>query len=108
MLDAAFIGHPLAINIPNDIEKMTVPTSFVIPAGDHHVKVPKETDVIRTIMESKPEAQRGEVNVYLGCYHGFCNRSDFVTPGSVEQQAVEAEDQAIAWLNSKLGIDPLL
>lgn len=103
MLDAAFIAHPIDVDIPSDFENMTVPTSFAMPERDHHVKAPTDTDLLRKIMASKPAAQRGEVKVFAGCAHGFCTRSDFVSAGSVERQALEAEDQAIAWFDSKLG-----
>lgn len=102
MLDAAFVGHPVSVDVPGDFEGITVPTAFAVPEGDHHVKVPVDTDLIRRILDSKSAAQRGEVKVYAGCAHGFCTRSDFVTVGSVESQAVEAEEQAIAWFDSKL------
>lgn len=108
MLDAAFTGHPSSISIPEDFEKMTVPTSFAIPEKDHHVKAPKDTDLLTEIMERKPESQRGEVRIYADCAHGFCVRGDvFGLAGDVSKQASEAEDQAIAWFNLKLGIHPV-
>lgn len=108
MLDAAFTGHPSSISIPEDFEKMTVPTSFAIPEKDHHIKATKDTDLLTQIMERKPERQRGEVRVYDGCAHGFCVRGDvFGLAGDVSKQASEAEDQAIAWFNLKLGIEPI-
>lgn len=103
MFDAAFIGHPISVDIPTDFDNITVPTFFAVPQGDHHVKAPRDTDMLRAILEAKPVAQQGEVKVYEGCAHGFCTRADFSSAGSVEQQAVDAEDQAIAWFNSKLG-----
>lgn len=107
MLDAAFTGHPSSVNIPEDFEKITVPTSFAIPEKDHHIKAPKDTDLLREIMARKPEGQRGEIKVYLGSAHGFCVRGDvFGLAGDVSRQASDAEDQAIAWFNSKLGIKP--
>lgn len=59
-------------------------------------------------MDGKPEGQRGEFKVYAGCAHGFCVRGDvFGLAEDVSKQASEAEDQAIAWFNLKLGIEPL-
>lgn len=108
MLDAAFMGHPSSVKIPEDFEKMTVPASFAIPESDHHIKTPGDTDVLSNIMATKSEGQRGEVKIYAGCAHGFCVRGDVFGPsGDVAIQAAEAEDQAIAWFNSKLGIQSL-
>lgn len=104
MVDAAFIGHPISVDIPRDFDKITVPTSFAIPQEDHHIRAPRDTDVLLGILESKPVAERGEVRVYERCAHGFCARADFSSAGSVEQQAVDAEDQAVAWFNSKLDV----
>lgn len=103
MLDAAFVGHPSFLELPGDIDKITVPTFFAVPEKDHHVKVPKDTDMITKIMERKSNAQRGQVKIYEGCAHGFCVRADPMS-GDVTKQAVEAEDQAISWFNTKLGI----
>ncbi|CAN8098544.1 unnamed protein product [Discula destructiva] len=107
MVDAAFIGHPTSVDVPRDFEKMRVPVSFAIPERDHHVRAPAQTDLLSKVLESKAADQRGELHVYAGCAHGFCVRSDFLSAGSVETQAVEAEDQAIAWFNSRLGLRPL-
>lgn len=103
MLDAAFVGHPSFLDLPGDVNKINIATFFAVPEKDHHVKVPKDTDMIRKIIKEKPDAQRGEVKVYEGCAHGFCVRADPLS-GDVTKQAVEAEDQAIAWFNNKLAI----
>lgn len=102
MLDAVFTGHPSFLEIPRDVGRITVPTSFAVPERDHHVRVPRDTDVISRIMEGLPEAQRGEVRIYEACAHGFCVRADPLS-GDVTKQAVEAEDQAVDWFNLKLG-----
>lgn len=102
MVDAAFTGHPSFLDLPRDIGRITVPTSFALPERDHHIKVPRDSDVISRMVEDLPEAQRGEVKVYMACAHGFCVRADPLS-GDVTKQAGEAEDQAIAWFNAKLG-----
>lgn len=104
LFDAGFTGHPSFIQVPKHIEKIAIPISFAVPEKDHQIKVPVDTDVIARIMENKPEAQRGEVKVYEGCGHGFCVRAD-PTCADVAKQAAEAEEQAIAWFNTKLGLD---
>lgn len=103
MLKAGFVGHPGFLEIPKDVEKITVPIAWAIPELDHHLKVPEVSDVITKIVENKPEEQRGQVKIYPDCHHGFCVRAQMVA-GDISKQVVEAEDQAISWFNTKLGI----
>lgn len=105
MVDAAFTGHPSFLEVPRDIGSITVPTSFALPEKDHHIHVPRDSDVVSRILEGLPEEQRGEVRIYEGCAHGFCVRADPLS-GDVTRQAVEAEDQAIAWFDAKLVVKP--
>lgn len=109
LLDAAFTGHPSFLEVPRDIARITVPTAFALPDGDHHVKVPRDSDVVRQILAEDMElpggegrGPRGEVRIYEACAHGFCVRADPLS-GDVTKQAAEAEDQAIAWFDAKLG-----
>lgn len=100
------MGHPSFLALPRDVARITVPTSFALPAGDHHVKVPRDSDVVRRILEEElpgdRRGPRGEVRIYEGCAHGFCVRADPLS-GDVARQAAEAEDQAVAWFNAKMG-----
>lgn len=103
MYDAGFTGHPSFLKVPNEIQKIAIPISFAVGEKDTHLSVPMDTDVISRIMEQKGESERGEVRVYQGCGHGFCIRADATADdGVVAAKATEAEDQAIAWFNSKL------
>ena len=101
LLDAAFVGHPSALVIPGDIEKMKVPVSFAFESKDPYVST-ENAEVIRRIVENeaRPEAQRGELRVYEGCGHGFCVRADS-TDKDVARQAEEAAVQCIDWLKKR-------
>ncbi|KAI3401491.1 hypothetical protein diail_10925 [Diaporthe ilicicola] len=101
MYDAGFTGHPSFLEVPKDIERIAVPVSFAVPEKDNQLKVPHDTDIIDRIFEGRPEATKGEVRVYEKVGHGFCVRADMALQ-DVAAEAVEAENQAIAWFNAKL------
>lgn len=105
LIDAAFTGHPAHLEIPRDISRITVPTSFALAERDHHVKVPGDSDVATRIIEGLPANQRGEVRVYNNCAHGFCTRADPLS-GDITRQAAEAETQAVEWFTLKLRSKP--
>ncbi|KAG8157629.1 hypothetical protein KVR01_012671 [Diaporthe batatas] len=102
LYDAGFTGHPSFLEVPKDLERIAVPISFAVPEYDNQLKVPRDTDVLSRIMEGRPEATKGEVKVYEKVGHGFCVRADMKVD-DVAKSAAEAEDQAIAWFNAKLG-----
>ncbi|KAH8774569.1 Alpha/Beta hydrolase protein [Diaporthe sp. PMI_573] len=102
MYDAGFTGHPSFLEIPKDIERISVPVSFAVPELDNQFKIPRDIDIINRIMEGRPEASKGEVKLYEKVGHGFCVRADMKVD-DVAKSAAEAEDQAIAWFNAKLG-----
>lgn len=88
------------LDLPGDIDKITLPVSFALSEKDHHITVPEKADMVRRIVEERKE---GEVRVYEGCGHGFCVRADpLAGEGDGFEKAVEAQDQAIAWFNKKL------
>lgn len=105
LLDAGFVGHPSFLEIPRDVDKIAVPISWALADQDHHLTVPQMTDAIATTVENKPDEQKGEVRIYKGCRHGFCVRVDVFSGDTAgfTSQAIEAEDQAIAWFDAKLG-----
>lgn len=102
MYDAGFTGHPSFLEIPKDIERIAVPISIAVPELDNQFKLPRDVDIINKIMEGRPEATKGEVKVYEKVGHGFCVRADLKVENNAKA-AAEAEDQAIAWFNAKLG-----
>ncbi|GIK03485.1 hypothetical protein Aspvir_007557 [Aspergillus viridinutans] len=95
LINAGFTGHPSLLSIPGEIEKIKIPVSFALGELDMVVKKP-QIEQIKNIMESKDGV--GEVKVYYGASHGFCVRADHVLKDA-EQQATEAEDQALDWFN---------
>lgn len=106
LLDAGFVGHPSFLDIPRDVEKIAVPVAWALAGQDHHIKVPEVVDAITKIVEDQPDQKKkGQVKVYHGCRHGFCVRVDVLSgdANGFVNQAIEAEDQAIEWFNSKLG-----
>lgn len=101
LIDAGFTGHPSMLDIPGDIEKMTLPVSFAVGTKDSGLPA-KATEQIKRIVEGKPEGQKGEVKEY-DAGHGFAVRADVVNRETA-QQAAEAEDQCIAWFNLRFKI----
>ncbi|EAL89907.2 hypothetical protein KXW98_001319 [Aspergillus fumigatus] len=95
LINAGFTGHPSLLNIPGEIEKITIPVSFALGDLDVIVKKP-QIEQIKKIMEGGEKV--GEVKVYYGASHGFCVRADRLLKDA-EQQATEAEDQALDWFN---------
>ena len=96
LIDAGFTGHPSALSIPSDIEKITKPVSFALGDKDFVIS-PAQIDEIRGIVESKTGGAKGEVKAYPGAGHGFCVRADRVHVENEEKQAAEAEDQLLQW-----------
>ncbi|KAK0629356.1 dienelactone hydrolase family protein [Bombardia bombarda] len=109
LIDAGFTGHPSFLEIPGDIEKLTVPVSFAIAEKDHRVG-PKEAEIIRGIVVDGPgfaqdDAKKGEVTVYEDAGHGFCVRADVRSgTANVARQAEEAEDQCLRWFDRVFGV----
>jgi len=97
LVDAGFTAHPSMVKLPVDIEKIIKPVSFAIGDLDVQLKQPQH-DIIREIVEAKPEGQTGECITFHGAGHGFGLRADLVIE-QAEKQANDAEDQAIAWFN---------
>lgn len=97
LFDAGFTGHPSLLAIPKDIEKMELPVAFAIGDEDAHIPI-NQVRAIQQIVESKRDAQKGEVKIYPKCGHGFCIRADtrFL---DVVAQAAAAEDHCIEWFN---------
>jgi dienelactone hydrolase len=95
LIDAAFTGHPSMLKFPDDVDKITIPTSFALAGQDMVVKAPN-IEQIQKAIEKQPEEKKGEAIIYPGTGHGFCVRADHITKEK-ERAAAEAEDQAIAW-----------
>ncbi|KAL1867168.1 hypothetical protein VTK73DRAFT_4280 [Phialemonium thermophilum] len=101
LFDAAFVGHPIDVSIPADIQSIGVPFSFALGDKDHHVSSEGAT-VLRGILAEKPEGQKGELVIYPNCGHGFALRADLTTNEVAKQAADEAEEQCITWFKAHL------
>lgn len=95
LIDAAFTGHPSLLKFPDDINKITIPTSFALAEVDMVVDASK-IEQIQNAIEKQPDEKKGESKIYPATGHGFCVRADHVTKEK-ERAAAEAEDQAVAW-----------
>ncbi|KAL5333015.1 Alpha/Beta hydrolase protein [Aspergillus crustosus] len=95
LIDAGFTGHPSLLEVPGDIEKVTLPVSYALGDLDSNLKA-DQIEVIKKVVERKAASEGidGEVRVYVGAGHGFCVRADTAVEES-GRQAGEAEDQAI-------------
>lgn len=95
LINAGFTGHPSLLELPGDVEKITIPTSFAMGELDRVVRMP-QVNQIKEIVETRNGV--GEVKIYYGAGHGFCVRADSALDNA-DKQAAEAEDQALDWFN---------
>lgn len=98
LIDAAFTGHPSFLKLFSDIEAIKRPTSFALASKDNQISR-KQAEQIRTIIEAKDTAARGESKFYENTGHGFCVRAD-MNFKDIAAQAVAAEDQCISWFHT--------
>ncbi len=98
LLDAGFTAHPSLLDVPGDIEKLTIPVAFAV--GDKDNALPKaKAQKIKEVVEALPESARGEIRFYAECGHGFAVRADVDDKDQVTvlARASEAEDHCIEW-----------
>ncbi|KAJ3539186.1 hypothetical protein NM208_g5590 [Fusarium decemcellulare] len=95
LINVAFSGHPSFLDLPSDVEKITLPMSFAIGDKDNQVPLEKAQDV-KAIVEAKEGSDKGEVRIYEDATHGFTLRAALEME-NVAQKAAEAEAQAIDW-----------
>jgi dienelactone hydrolase len=100
LIDAGFTGHPSSIDVPQEIESVTIPLSIAVGDVD---SVMKKEQVYQTkeILEKK-KAGDHEVVVYPGATHGFAVRGDPRDPAARQKQE-KAEAQALSWFARWLG-----
>jgi dienelactone hydrolase len=103
LLNAGFTGHPSFLQIPTEIEKISIPVSFALGDKDIVVK-PPQIEQIKKVFAGESGAEKGEVVVYEGAGHGFCVRADFVLDDA-SKQADEAENQALAWFEKYSAVE---
>ncbi|GES62377.1 dienelactone hydrolase family protein [Aspergillus terreus] len=97
LINAGFTGHPSLLDIPKDIEKISIPVSFALGEHDSVIK-PAQVAQIKQTLNEKEENVASEVKMYYGVGHGFCVRADTKLVDA-DTQATEAENQALAWFN---------
>lgn len=94
LLDCAFTAHPSFINVPGDIQAVTIPLSVAIGQEDMAMKAPHIQDMKR-ILEAEKLVDH-EVNIIPGAKHGFAVRTR--PDDSHEMECAErAEVQAVEW-----------
>lgn len=94
LLDAMFTAHPSFIDVPKDIEALSVPTSVATGDNDMAMKAPL-IQQMKEILEVKKKGDH-EVIIYPGAKHGFSIRTRPEDKYEVEC-ADKAETQAIEW-----------
>jgi Dienelactone hydrolase family len=101
LIDCAFTAHPSMLNVPEDIEPVTVPLSIAIGDVDMALKanlVYKTKDILE-----KKKAGDHEVVIYPGAKHGFAIRGDPTDPKQKEY-GDQAEVQAVSWFSRWFGM----
>jgi dienelactone hydrolase len=96
LIDCVFAAHPSYLEVPVDIDAVTIPVSVAVGDVDMAMKEPL-VKKMKEILEAKKDG-RHEVNIFPGAKHGFSVR---VRPeDKVEMELAEkAEVQAIDWFN---------
>ena len=94
LIDCAFTAHPSYIDVPNDIEAITIPISVAVGNEDMTMKAPL-IQQMKEILEVKKRGDH-EVNILPGAKHGFAVRTHPDDEHEMEC-AEKAEVQAIEW-----------
>lgn len=102
LIDAGFTGHPSFLDLPGDIEKVTIPVSIAVGDKDNQIKAP-HLPVIKELLEGKPEGAKGDIRVYEDATHGFALRAA-LDMEDLAKKAAEAEDQCISWFNARFNL----
>ncbi|TVY27040.1 Hydrolase [Lachnellula hyalina] len=94
LIDCCFTAHPSSIDVPADVDAITIPTSVAIGDSDMALKTPLIQQMKR-ILEDKKRGDH-EVVVMEGAKHGFAVRTH---PDDVHEMecAEKAEVQAVEW-----------
>ena len=102
LFEVGYAAHPSFVEFPGEFERLVRPVSFAI--GDKDNQVPLEQAMkVKEIVEAKPEGQTGELVIYEGCSHGFAVRAD-PSYADLSKQVEAAENQAIHWFDTHLGL----
>ena len=94
LIDCAFTAHPSNIDVPADVDAITVPTSVAIGENDMAMKAPL-IQQMKKILEVKKKGDH-EVVIIEGAKHGFSVRTHPDDKHEMEC-AEKAEVQAVEW-----------
>lgn len=94
LIDCAFTAHPSYIDVPSDVEAITVPISVAVGDNDMAMKAPL-VQQMKEILEVKKNGDH-QVNILPGAKHGFAVRTHPDDEHEMEC-AEKAEVQAIEW-----------
>ncbi|OCL07540.1 dienelactone hydrolase family protein [Glonium stellatum] len=97
LVDCTYTAHPSLLAIPDDINKIKIPTS--VAAGSLDKRVPKgQMDQVEAILKAKTEKGEGDHELvwYEGAHHGFAVRGS-KTDAAENERGMAAEAQAIQW-----------
>lgn len=94
LIDCAFTAHPSYVEVPKDIETITIPISVVVGDEDMALKAPLAHQM-KDILEIKKKGDH-EVVIMKGAKHGFAIRTHPADEHEMEC-AGDAETQAIEW-----------
>ncbi|KAF4628251.1 hypothetical protein G7Y89_g9897 [Cudoniella acicularis] len=94
LIDCAFTAHPSYLEVPIDINAITIPISVAVGDEDMALKAPLIRQM-KEILEAK-EGQNHEVHIMPGAKHGFAVRTHPEDKREMEC-AEKAEVQAIEW-----------
>ena len=99
LVDAGFTAHPSSLVVPDEVEPVQKPLSIANGTLDFQLTVPG-MEQVKAIFAGK-EQGKFELVMYEGAKHGFAVRGN---PDNVEElkQALQAEDQAVAWFSKWL------
>jgi len=96
LIDCGFTAHPSRLNVPRDIEAVTLPLSIAVGNDDMALKAPL---ILKTkeILEVKKKGDH-EVVIMPGAKHGFAVRTNPEDKVQMEF-AEQAEEQAVSWFS---------
>jgi dienelactone hydrolase len=94
LIDCGFTAHPSYLNVPEDIEGVTLPLSIAVGDNDMQLKGPQALQT-KEILEKKTGGDY-EVVIMPGAKHGFAIRTN--PEDQLQMECAEkAELQALAW-----------
>lgn len=96
LIDCGFTAHPSSIEVPKDIEAITIPISVAVGETDMAMGAPA-IQQMKNILENKKVGEH-EVVILPGAKHGFAIRTHENDEHEMEC-AQRAEDQAISWFS---------